>query len=223
MCPSGNISHHPLLLPWLQWPPPNKEFIWRLPKVFFKRSTHKVPWDFFRVSSDVLNDWWIWWLRGNWWASKHGKNIYNFEVITVPADGLAPLGARPSAGTVMTKFGSCIHGTDSPRINMEEIVWSHSIEIFCHIYGLFYHAYLYFIWVKHREVQMNKLIYIITVIMQLKLILSTFMTSLFTLSARIGCIYIDVNPSITLYTMFFLLFVKWYLPYYVYGWIICIK
>ena len=31
-----------------------------------------------------------------------------FVVITVPADVLAPLGARPSAGTVMTTFRSCI-------------------------------------------------------------------------------------------------------------------
>ena len=30
----------------------------------------------------------------------------NFIVNTVPADGLAPLGARPSAGTVMTKSRS---------------------------------------------------------------------------------------------------------------------
>ena len=28
----------------------------------------------------------------------------NFVVNTVPADGLAPLGARPSAGTVMIKI-----------------------------------------------------------------------------------------------------------------------
>ena len=37
------------------------------------------------------------------------RNIANLpsdtEVITVPADGLAPSGARSSAGTVMTKFG----------------------------------------------------------------------------------------------------------------------
>ena len=30
-------------------------------------------------------------------------NTFNFVVSTVPADGLAPLGARPSADTVMTK------------------------------------------------------------------------------------------------------------------------
>ena len=30
-------------------------------------------------------------------------------VNTAPADGLAPSGARPSAGTVMTKITSCIH------------------------------------------------------------------------------------------------------------------
>ena len=33
----------------------------------------------------------------------------NFIVITVPADGLAPNGARPSAVTVMTRFGSRIY------------------------------------------------------------------------------------------------------------------
>ena len=34
--------------------------------------------------------------------------MYNFEVITVPADGLAPLSARPSAGKAMTMFRFCI-------------------------------------------------------------------------------------------------------------------
>ena len=32
----------------------------------------------------------------------------NSVVSAVPADGLAPLGAKPSAGTVMTKFVSYI-------------------------------------------------------------------------------------------------------------------
>ena len=32
----------------------------------------------------------------------------NFAIITVSADGLAPLGARPSAATAMNNFGSCI-------------------------------------------------------------------------------------------------------------------
>ena len=31
----------------------------------------------------------------------------NFVVSTAPADGLAPIGAKPSAGTTMTKFGPC--------------------------------------------------------------------------------------------------------------------
>ena len=35
-----------------------------------------------------------------------------FAVFTVPADGLAPLGARPSAGTVQTKFRSCVKVQD---------------------------------------------------------------------------------------------------------------
>ena len=34
-----------------------------------------------------------------------GEIMCNFSGSTVPADGLAPLGARPSAGTVMTKSG----------------------------------------------------------------------------------------------------------------------
>ena len=32
--------------------------------------------------------------------------MYNFVVGIVPADGLVPIGARASAGTVMTKLGS---------------------------------------------------------------------------------------------------------------------
>ena len=37
------------------------------------------------------------------------KIMFNVMVTTVPADGLAPLGARPSAGTVMTNFVSCVY------------------------------------------------------------------------------------------------------------------
>ena len=33
----------------------------------------------------------------------------NYVAITVPADGLAPLGARPSAGTVIINFDSHIY------------------------------------------------------------------------------------------------------------------
>ena len=35
--------------------------------------------------------------------------IRDCAVITGPADGLAPLGARPSAGTEMAKYGSCLY------------------------------------------------------------------------------------------------------------------
>ena len=135
-------------------------------------------------------------------ASKPGRNIYNFEVITVPADGLAPLGARPSAGTVMTKFGSCIHGTDSPRMNMEEIIWSHSIKIFCHIMTYFIMHTCILSELKHREVQMNKLIYIITMIMQLKLILNTFMTSLLCCQHELG-VFIFMSTQASHYTQCF--------------------
>ena len=37
------------------------------------------------------------------------KSMSNFVGCTAPADGLAPSGARASAGTVMTRFGSLIH------------------------------------------------------------------------------------------------------------------
>ena len=49
----------------------------------------------------------------SWSCLVAAKNLIvlmnNFQVITVPADGLAPLGARASAGTMMTKFvSSCM-------------------------------------------------------------------------------------------------------------------
>ena len=37
------------------------------------------------------------------------ENMPNFVVITVPADALAPVGARASAGIVMTKLGSLMY------------------------------------------------------------------------------------------------------------------
>ena len=35
---------------------------------------------------------------------KSDENVFNVVISPVPADGLAPLGARPSAGTVVAKF-----------------------------------------------------------------------------------------------------------------------
>ena len=40
--------------------------------------------------------------NGVWWTNEK-ENIFIFVVSTVSADGLAPLGARTSAGTVMTR------------------------------------------------------------------------------------------------------------------------
>ena len=37
------------------------------------------------------------------------ENVSNFAVSIVPADDLAPCGARASVGTVMTKVGSLIY------------------------------------------------------------------------------------------------------------------
>ena len=45
---------------------------------------------------------------------------WDFVISSVPADGLAPLGARTSAYTVMTKFNSCIHmGLSIERLNVK--------------------------------------------------------------------------------------------------------
>ena len=45
-------------------------------------------------------------------------NMGSCVVISVPADGLAPLGARPSADAVMTEFGNC-------RVYDNVIRWKH--------------------------------------------------------------------------------------------------
>ena len=37
------------------------------------------------------------------------ENMPDFIIGTVPADGLAPSGARPSAGTVMTKSDTLVN------------------------------------------------------------------------------------------------------------------
>ena len=42
-----------------------------------------------------------------YWKANYDGNGTDFVVSTVPADGLAPLGTRPSARTMMTKCGSC--------------------------------------------------------------------------------------------------------------------
>ena len=70
-------------------------------------STRQVLWallrsrrSFWMISSSPQR----WYGIQNYWKLK--ENLFIFSVSTVPADGLAPLGARTSAGTVMTKFGS---------------------------------------------------------------------------------------------------------------------
>ena len=49
---------------------------------------------------------WSW--KGDSMSLVATEHVSDSAVITVPADGLAPLGARASAGTVTTKPGSCI-------------------------------------------------------------------------------------------------------------------
>ena len=42
-------------------------------------------------------------------TQRNSEDIISVIVSTVPADGLAPVGARPSAGTGMTKFEFTIY------------------------------------------------------------------------------------------------------------------
>ena len=43
--------------------------------------------------------------------SKFEKIMVQFVIISVTADGLAPNGARPSAGSLMANFVSYVYGT----------------------------------------------------------------------------------------------------------------
>ena len=56
--------------------------------------SHKVLWDFFYSLQDYMK------------LGEPEKPVKNdvFVISTVPADDLAPWGAGPSAGSVMTKF-----------------------------------------------------------------------------------------------------------------------
>ena len=60
-------------------------------------------------------------------------NICNVVVITVPTDGLAPLGARASAGLAMKKFGPLIYtGTTVERDTWMHPIWYvHIIVLLC--------------------------------------------------------------------------------------------
>ena len=57
----------------------------------------------------------------------------NYLVVsTVPADGLAPLGARASAGTVMTKFGTHMYMQDQyleSEIQHNILLWNKQITL----------------------------------------------------------------------------------------------
>ena len=43
--------------------------------------------------------------------------MFDFQVSTVPADGLAPSGARPSAGIVLAPFQSCVLRSGHRRLS----------------------------------------------------------------------------------------------------------
>ena len=56
-------------------------------------------------------------LNHEWWnqiwntSENNLANIifFNFVIIFVTADGIAPSGARPSAGTMITNYKPCVH------------------------------------------------------------------------------------------------------------------
>ena len=65
---------------------------------------------------------------------KFDKLMSNFVAIHVPADGLAPLGARPSAGTVMSRLYTVGHSKGYvDRINLlSENTWQKYVHIDMH-------------------------------------------------------------------------------------------
>ena len=90
-----SLHVHTLYLIQLQLPQPQfspLHCLWlQLPAInsCSSASSHEILWNINRI--------------GFWSATM----ICNTLAVSVPADGLAPLGARPSAGTLMTNFGSC--------------------------------------------------------------------------------------------------------------------
>ena len=76
-----------------------------------------LPFDdmIMRLSTLEMRSRWPFWMTSssppkviqNHWEPNLKNDIYNIAVSIVSADGLAPLDARPSAGRVMSKFGSC--------------------------------------------------------------------------------------------------------------------
>ena len=65
---------------------------------------------YFRISSANLDD--VIWSPKGYHTSQYDtreRSLVLFLFSTVPADGLAPNGARPSAGEGMTKFESCLY------------------------------------------------------------------------------------------------------------------
>ena len=64
-----------------------------------------------------------------------------FVVVIVPADGLAPLGARPSAGTVMAKFQLCIcdKSLAEPVMTNTKVYRSPLLSVLISLYNRLFH------------------------------------------------------------------------------------
>ena len=94
--------------------------------------TFKVRWDFVEISEDpiVSFEWCHDDIEGLFEIMIYSlTNIANFVISTVPADGLAPLGVRPFADTMVTKFESCIYIWDQ-HLKRYEQAWPIQIN-FC--------------------------------------------------------------------------------------------
>ena len=85
----------------------------------------QAPWDLSRTCMWF----WIMWSTGKMLhkiiegGRNYTKNVSDFVVSRVPADGLAPLGARASAGTIIIKFGSRIYMQDRHLKAQNENGW----------------------------------------------------------------------------------------------------
>ena len=80
---------------------------WAVLTLWVLENLMRCLWPFGWIASDLRN------VTQNWMFLEiidKLRNVLAFVVIViVPADGLAPLGARPSASTLMTTFMSLIH------------------------------------------------------------------------------------------------------------------
>ena len=123
----------------------------------------KISWDF-----DVHLGWHHQSIRASQNHQKLAKTLKktsHFSLSTVPDDGLAPLGARPSAGAVMTKFYIYIYGTSTQRFDMTKniiltsniclyIMWFNLAECMVDFKGIYIYKDFY-CWSRQKHPKVN--------------------------------------------------------------------